>query len=53
MFRYKQLSFGINSAAEMFQKSTEEVLQGIEGIRNISDDIIMFGKSQTDHSNPL
>ena len=52
MFRYKWLSFGVNSAAEMFQKSTE-VLQGIEGIRNISDDIIMFDKSQTDHGNPL
>ena len=53
MFRYKWLSFGVNSAAEMFQKSTEEVLQGIEGIRKISEDIIMFDKSQTDHGNPL
>ena len=53
MFRYKRLSFGVNSAAEIFQKSIEEVLQGIEGIRNISDDIILFGKSQTDHDNTL
>ena len=37
LFRYKRLSFGINSAAEIFQKSIEEVLQGIEGVRNISD----------------
>ena len=44
---------GVNSAAEIFQKSIEEVLQGIEGIRNIPDDIIVFGKSQTDHDNAL
>ena len=49
LFRYKRLSFGINSAAEIFQKSIEDVLQGIEGVRNISDDIIVFGKSQADH----
>ena len=53
LFRYKKLSFGVSSAAEIFQKSIEDVLQGIEGVRNISDDIIMFGKSQTDHDNAL
>ena len=53
LFRYKRLSFGINSSAEIFQKSIEEVLQGIEGVRNISDDIIVFGKSQDDHDNAL
>ena len=53
LFRYKRLSFGVNSAAEIFQKSIEEVLQGIKGVRNISDDIIMFGRSQADHDNAL
>ena len=53
LFPYKQLSFGINSAAEIFQKSIEEVLQGIEGVRNISDDIIIFGRSQADHDAAL
>ena len=53
LFRYKRSSFGINSAAEIFQKSIEEVLQGIEGVRNISDDIIVFGKTQADHDATL
>ena len=53
LFSYKRLSFGINSAAKIFQKSVEEVLQGIEGVRNISDDIILFGKSQADHDATL
>ena len=38
-FRYKRLIFGVNSAAEICQKSIKEVLQGIKGVRNISDDI--------------
>ena len=53
LFRYKRLSFGVNSAAEIFQKSIEEVLQGVEGARNISDDIIVFGMNQVDHDEAL
>ena len=29
------------------------VLQGVEGARNISDDIIVFGKNQVDHDEAL
>nr|XP_006817021.1 PREDICTED: uncharacterized protein K02A2.6-like [Saccoglossus kowalevskii] len=53
LFRYKRLSFGINSAAEIFQKAVSDALQGIPGARNISDDIIVFGKEQTDHDDQL
>ena len=47
------MSFGINSTAEIFQKSIEEVLQGIDRVRNISDDIIVFGKNQSGHDDAL
>ena len=53
LFRYKRLSFGINSAAEAFQKAIEEALQGIAGARNISDDVIIFGKHQEEHDKAL
>ena len=35
--RYKRLSFGISSAAEIFQYSLSSALEGLDGIRNISD----------------
>lgn len=38
-------SFGISSSPV--------VLQGVEGARNISDDIIVFGKNQVDHDEAL
>lgn len=31
LYRYKRLSFGINSASEIFQKALEAALQGISG----------------------
>ena len=40
--RYKRLMFGINAASEIFQNAIEEILTGLPGCKNISDDIIVF-----------
>ena len=53
LFRYKRLIFGVNCAAEMYQKTLQQVLQGLEGCRNISDDIVVFGKSVSEHNKQL
>ena len=39
--RYKHLIFGLSSASEMYQYVIQQTLQGIPGVRNISDDIIV------------
>ena len=39
-YQYKRLNFGINASAELFQKAVEQVISGIEGVINVSDDII-------------
>lgn len=49
LFRYKRLNFGISSASEVFQNTIAQVLAGIPGALNISDDIIIHGKDQQDH----
>ncbi len=51
--RYVRLPFGLSSAAETFQHVVQQVLQGIPGVRNISDDIIVFGKDQQSHDRAL
>lgn len=51
--RYKRLNFGINSAAEIFQNTITTALEGLEGVRNISDDIIVYGRNQTEHDERL
>lgn len=47
--RYKRLNFGISSAAEVFQNTIHQTLQGIAGVKNLSDDIIVYGATQADH----
>ena len=40
--RYKRLNYGTNAAAEIFQYTWQTQLQGIKGVKNIADDIIVF-----------
>ena len=53
VFRYKRLPFGISSASEVFQNVLQQLLQGLLGIRNIADDIIVWGKTQEEHERNL
>lgn len=49
IFRYKRLNFGISSASEIFQETVRNQIQDIENVRNISDDILVYGKTQEEH----
>ena len=53
LYRYKRLCFGINSASEIFQKAISDMLSGISGVKNLSDDIIIYAKTQEEHDNIL
>ncbi|CAB4039287.1 Hypothetical predicted protein [Paramuricea clavata] len=51
--RYKRLNFGTNSASELFQKVIHDQIHGTPGAINISDDVIIYGKSQQEHDSSL
>ena len=51
--RYKRLLFGINAASEIFQESIKELLTGLPGCKNISDDITVFGEEKDEHDKNL
>ena len=53
LFRYKRLLFGVNAASEIFQNAIATVLHDIPGVRNLSDDIIVFGSNQQEHGTNL
>ena len=53
LYRYKRLNFGLSSASEIFQKALEQIFAGIEGVKNISDDIIVYGVDQDSHDKAL
>ena len=49
LFRYKRLNYGTNAAAEIFQYTLQQQLQGLTGVRNIADDIIVYGQTREEH----
>lgn len=53
IFQYKRLNFGINTAAEIFQKAIESLISGVEGTINISDDIVVSGRNKQEHDERL
>ena len=53
MFRYKRLIFGINAAAEMFQDVIASAISDIHSVKNISDDVIIYGANRKEHNKTL
>ena len=53
LYRYKRPNYGTNSSAEIFQHALQQSLQGIEGVRNLADDILVFGKTYEAHNKSL
>ena len=53
LYRYKRLNFGTNAAAEIFQHTLQTTLHGLLGVRNLADDILIFGKTRNEHDQAL
>ena len=53
IYRYKRLVFGLSSAFELFQQKINELFVNQTGIINISDDILVFGRTQQEHDENL
>lgn len=43
LFRYKRHRFGINAAAEKFQNVIASAIRDLPNVKNISDDVIIYG----------
>lgn len=52
-YRYKRLIFGVSSASEQYQHAVATALAGIEGVANISDDIIVHAPDRETHDKRL
>lgn len=53
IYRYKRLLFGVSSASEQYQHEIASALAGIEGVDNISDDIIVHAADPETHNQRL
>ena len=53
LFRCERLNHGTNVSAEIFQYVLQRELQRLPGVRNIADDIIVFGATRAEHDADL
>ena len=53
LFRYKRLNYGTNAAAEIFQYTLQTQLQGLNGVKNIADNILVYGTTREEHDENL
>lgn len=49
--KVKRSPFGTKPACSIFQRVIEKVLQGLKGVKNFLDDIIVTGVDNEDHLN--
>lgn len=53
LYRCKHLFFGVNTASDIFQETIRQTISNLEGVVNISDDILCSGTSQEKHDSNL
>ena len=49
----RRLPFGITSAPEIFQRRMTEILDGLDGVESIIDDVLIYGRTQSEHDERL
>ena len=49
LYRYKRFHYGTNASTEILQYTLPTQLQGLNGVANIADDIIVFAVNLTEH----
>ena len=52
-YSYLRMPMGISSAGEVFQKRLEQVFEGVPGVYNLVDDILVTGSSVEEHNERL
>jgi hypothetical protein len=45
--------FGLNASGEIFQKAIFDLIKDLNGVENISDDILVYGKDEQDYDKNL
>ena len=46
---YNVLAMGLSNSNDLFESALRELLQGLEGMVNITDDSLVFGSTKQEH----
>ena len=52
-YQFNVLPFGITCAPELFQKRMNALLKDLDGVLCLMDDVLVYGKSQSEHDDRL
>ena len=48
IYFYNVLAMGLNNATDLFEMCIREILEGLSGVTNILDDVLIFGRTETE-----
>ncbi|XP_022784459.1 uncharacterized protein K02A2.6-like [Stylophora pistillata] len=48
-YRWCRLPFGLTVSSEIFQKRLHQALEGLQGVRCIADDVLIWGRTDDEH----
>ena len=49
LYQFTRLPFGVASSPAIWQRTIDQILQGLEGVQCILDDMIVTGKTEQEH----
>ena len=49
VYVFNVLAMGLCNAVDLFESALQDLLLGLPGVRNIADDILVFGSTQEEH----
>ena len=52
-FFFNRLPMGLTSSPEVFHRTVSQILEGLEGVRNFIDDIVVWGSTLDEHNHRL
>ncbi|XP_012942933.1 uncharacterized protein K02A2.6-like [Aplysia californica] len=52
-FRFLRMPFGLRMSQDIFQKKMDQTFEGCQGVIGITDDIVVFGKTEQEHDQNL
>lgn len=53
LFRFRRVPYGLASAPSAFQKMMADILNGLPGVQNYLDDLIVYGNTLVEHDQNL
>ena len=51
MYVYNVLTVGLSNATDLFETCIREILEGLNGVTNIGDDVLVFGRTESEFKN--